>query len=425
MEAWVILDILLIVVFIGLEGFFSGSEIAIISANKIRIRHLAQQGDVRARQLEAFLENPDQLLATTLVGTNLSVVVASTLAAAGLIHVFGAVGEFYTLVIMWPLALVFGEIVPKTIFQENADRIALWVIKPLRWAMVCFRPITSVVGGVARFLVAPKKDRRSPFVTKEEIESLLGSAERGVELDVGERRMIRRIFEFGDTPVREVMVPLVNIVAVPLEASPEMVVEKIIESGFSRIPVYKDEICNIVGLVTAFDLLMFQGEVKALKDLLRPVHYVPEAKRKDDLLRELQKKHLQMAVVVDEYGGAIGIATIEDLLEEIVGEIHDEYDTTHPWYRHLPDGSYLVDARMELDHLRDELGIDLPRGDYETLGGFIVTFLETIPLPGQSIEVGNIRLRVVEADERRVKSVSIEARVGEELESYEESSDSE
>ncbi|MCZ6659853.1 MAG: hemolysin family protein, partial [bacterium] len=321
---------------------------------------------------------------------------------------FGGAGELYALLLMWPLALVFGEILPKTIFPENADRAALLVIRPLRWAMVAFRPISTVVGGVARLLVARKEHARSPFVTKEEIESLVHSAERGVDLEVGERLMIRRIFEFGDTPVKEVMVPLVNLVAVPADATPERVIDKVVTSGFSRIPVYRDEIYDIIGLINAFDLLILPENVSTIEDIIRPVHYVPEAKRKDDLLRELQQEKVHMAVVVDEYGGAVGIATVEDLFEEIVGEIHDEYDASQAWYKELPDGSYMVDARMELDHLEEEIGLALPLGDYETLGGFLLTHLETIPRPGQAVEVRGARLKVKEADDRSVKSVLVE-----------------
>lgn len=407
-DAWFWINLLLVAVFVGLEGFFSGSEIAIISANRIRLRHRADHGDRRAQHLLDLLEVPDQLLATTLVGTNISVVVATTLATVALIRLFGAAGELYALLLMWPLVLVFGEIVPKTIFQENADRAALLVIRPLRWAMVAFRPISTVVGGVARLLVARKAPARSPFVTKEEIESLVHGAERGVDLEVGERLMIRRIFEFGDTPVKEVMVPLVNLVAVPADATTETVIDKVVTSGFSRIPVYRDEIYDIIGLINAFDLLILPENVSTVEDIIRPVHYVPEAKRKDDLLRELQQEKMHMAVVVDEYGGAVGIATIEDLFEEIVGEIHDEYDASQAWYKELPDGTYMVDARMELDHLEEELGLTLPLGDYETLGGFLLTHLETIPRPGQAVEVRGARLKVKEADDRSVKSVLVE-----------------
>ena len=385
METWLLVDLILVVLFVGLEGFFSGSEIAIVSTNRIRLRHKADRGDERARRLLELLETPDKLLATTLVGTNVSVVVSTTLAAAALIHLFGTSGELYALLIMWPLTLIFGEVVPKTLFQENADRISLHVVRPLRWAMVCFQPLILTVGGLARLLVARKEVPRSPFVTKEEIESLLGSAERDVELEAGERRMIRRIFEFGDTSVKEVMVPLVDLVAVAAEATPEEVIAKVTESGFSRIPVYRDEIYNIIGIINAFDLITLPEDVTTIEGIIRPVHYVPEAKRKDDLLRELQHRQMQLAVVVDEYGGAMGIATVEDLLEEIVGEIHDEYDASRAWYEEFPDGSYLVDARMELDNMKEEFGLDLPRGDYETLGGFLVNYLETIPRPGKVV----------------------------------------
>lgn len=408
MESWLLIDIVLIVLFICLEGFFSGSEIAIVSANRIKLRHKADHGDERAQRLLELLETPEQLLATTLVGTNVSVVVAATLATVALIHLFGTNGEFYALIIIWPLALLFGEIMPKTVFLENADRVAPRVVKPLSWAMFCFRPVIAIVGGVARLLVARKDEHRSPFVTKEEIDSLLRSAERGVELEVDERRMIRRIFEFGDSPVKELMIPLVEVVAVPTDSTPEQVIALINESGFSRIPVYQNEIYSIIGLINAFDLLILPDNVDSIDGVVRPVHYVPEAKRQDDLLRELQRKKMHMAVVVDEYGGAVGIATIEDLMEEIVGEIHDEFDQSRAWYREMPDGSYLVDARMELDHLEEELGLKLPPGDYETLGGFLITCLETIPKPGKVVEASGVRLRVLEADERSVKSVRIE-----------------
>jgi CBS domain containing-hemolysin-like protein len=408
MESWLLVDVILVVLFVGLEGFFSGSEIAIVSANRIRLRHRADQGDERAQRLLDLLEAPEQLLATTLVGTNVSVVVATTLATVALIHLFGTRGELYALVLMWPLALIFGEIMPKTIFQENADRVAPRIVKPLSWAMVCFQPIIVMVGGVARVLVARKAEHRSPFVTKEEIDTLLRGADRTVELEMDERRMIRRIFEFGNSPVKEVMVPLVEVVAMPTESSPDAVIAKINESGLSRIPVYQDEVYNIIGLINAFDLLTLRDHVTAVDGIVRPVHYVPEAKRQDDLLRELQRKKMQMAVVVDEYGGAVGIATIEDLMEEIVGEIHDEFDRSRAWYKEMPDGSYLVDARMELDHMEEELGLDLPRGDYETLGGFLVNYLEIIPRPGKVVEAAGMRLRVLEADSRSVKSVRIE-----------------
>ena len=408
MESWLLIYVLVIGLFIGREGFFSGSEIAIVSANRIRLRHKADQGDQRAKRLLQMLETPEQLLATTLVGTNISVVVASTLAAVALIHLFGSRGELYALIIMWPLALLLGEITPKTVFQENADRIALKLVKPLGWAMTCFKPMVFLLGGVARLLVGRREEHRSPFVTKEEIEGLLRSAERGVDLEVDERRMIRRIFEFGDSPVKEVMVPLVEVVAVPTDSTPEQVIAKINASGLSRIPVYENEIYNITGLINAFDMLIMPDHITAIEGLIRPVHYVPEAKRKDDLLRELQRKKMHMAVVVDEYGGAVGIATMEDLIEEIVGEIHDEFDRSRAWYREMPDGSYLVDARMELSHLQEELGLDLPRGDYETIGGYLVTRLETIPKSGKVVEVGGVRLRVLEADGRSVKAVGVE-----------------
>jgi CBS domain containing-hemolysin-like protein len=218
--------------------------------------------------------------------------------------------------------------------------------------------------------------------------------------------MIHKIFHLGDTAVKEAMIPLIEVVALPRDATVAEAIAVVGEHRFSRIPIYEERIDHITGIVHAFDLLYADPQM-TLEALARPAYYVPEAKRVDDLLREMQRERFQMAIVVDEYGGVVGIATVEDLLEEIVGEIEDEYDEEPPPVRRLPDGSYVVDARVEVDRLHEELGLELPEGEYETVGGFLLHLLEKIPEAGEEVSDEGISFLIVEADERSILKVKI------------------
>ena len=224
---------------------------------------------------------------------------------------------------------------------------------------------------------------------------------------VSEAEMIDKIFDLGETAVREVMVPLVDVAALPETASPADVVRLIQERGFSRIPVFTERVFNIVGVVTAMDLLRRGAEAHDLRALMRPATYVPETKRIDDLLREMQKNRLQLAVVVDEYGGAVGIVTVEDIVEEVVGEIRDEHDRTPDTVERLPDGSYRVAGRASLEEVNDALEWDLPKGDFETVAGLVLATLHRIPLVGEVFRVRRYTVTVLEADKRRVLAVRI------------------
>jgi CBS domain containing-hemolysin-like protein len=229
------------------------------------------------------------------------------------------------------------------------------------------------------------------------------------DVTVSEAEMIDKIFDLGDTAVREVMVPLVDVAALPDSATPDEAVRLIGERGFSRIPVFTDRAFNIVGVVTAMDLLRRGAAAADLRSLMRPATYAPETKRIDDLLREMQKARLQLAVVVDEYGGAVGIVTVEDIVEEVVGEIHDEHDRTPDTVERLPDGSYRVAGRTGIDELNEALDWELPKGDFETVAGLVLATLHRLPLVGEVLHVGRYTLTVLEADRRRILTVRITA----------------
>jgi putative hemolysin len=407
-EPW--LASLVIITCLGAEAFFSGAEIALYSANKVNIRHRAEQGSRTAKLILQTLDRPEQMLGSTLVMHNLVVVTGASLATAVFVNWLGHRGEWAALVIMSALVLTMGEIFPRTIFQHHADRLAGVVILPLRALFyVCYPVaylITWLIGQGLRFF-GLESEKKNPLVTKEELELLVRLTDRSSVLGVHERRMIRRIFGFSDTRVREAMIPLVEVVALDDSAGVDELIQAIRAHGFSRILIFQDNIHNIVGWVNALDVLSMPPGERGFRQLIRPAYYVPETRRIGDLLKDVQQKGIPLAVVVDEYGGAVGIVTIEDMLEEIVGEIEDEYDARERLYEVLPDGSFRVDARMEIDAMSEILGIHLPTGDYTTLAGFILAELERIPQRGELLMHDGLMLEIEEATNRTVERVHV------------------
>jgi putative hemolysin len=407
-EPW--LASLVIITCLGAEAFFSGAEIALYSANKVNIRHRAEQGSRTAKLILQTLDRPEQMLGSTLVMHNLVVVTGASLATAVFVNWLGHRGEWAALVIMSTLVLTMGEIFPRTIFQHHADRLAGVVILPLRaLSYVCYPVaylITWLIGQGLRFF-GLESEQKNPLVTKEELELLVRLTDRSSVLGVHERRMIRRIFGFSDTRVREAMIPLVEVVALDDSAGVDELIQAIRAHGFSRILIFQDNIHNIVGWVNALDVLSMPPGERGFRQLIRPAYYVPETRRIGDLLKDVQQKGIPLAVVVDEYGGAVGIVTIEDMLEEIVGEIEDEYDARERLYEVLPDGSFRIDARMEIDAMSEILGIHLPTGDYTTLAGFILAELERIPQRGELLMHDGLMLEIEEATNRTVERVHV------------------
>jgi putative hemolysin len=407
-EPW--LASLVIIACLGAEAFFSGAEVALYSANKVKIRQSAEQGSRVAKLILQMLDKPEQMLGSTLVMHNLVVVTGTSLATVVLVNWLGQRGVWAAFLIMTALVLTVGEIFPKTIFQHHADRLAGIVILPLRAVFYLCYPvaylITWLIGQGLRFF-GLQSEKKNPFVTKEELELLVRVTDRSSSLGVHERRMIRRIFGFSDTRVREAMIPLVEVVALEDRASVDELIQAIRSHGFSRIPIFQDNIHNIVGWVNALDVLSMPPGERNFRQLIRPAYYVPETRRIGDLLKDVQQKGIPLAVVVDEYGGSVGIVTIEDMLEEIVGEIEDEYDARERLYDVLPDGTFRIDARMEIDAINEILGLHLPTGDYATLAGFILDQLERIPQCGELLMHDGLMLEIEAATNRTVERVHV------------------
>lgn len=404
------LTVAIILICVAFEGFFSGSEIGVLSASRAKVVRRVEEGSRSGKILDRFLGSPERLLGTTLVGTNLSVVIGTVVFTSYMYRRLGEGGELYSLLVMSPLVLVFGEILPKTVFQQYSDRLVYIVSYPLQAAEYVFFPLVRLLTALSRLITgagAAGPQRRSPFVTKHELQMLVLADGGEAEMEAEEREMIHRIFTLGTTTASQVMVPLVDVTGIEDTSAPDEVIRKVAEKGYSRLPVYRDNLSNIVGILNVFDIFTLHPEDRELRKVVREPLYVPEVMNVDDLLQEMQRVGTQMAIVVDEYGGAVGIVTVEDLLEEVVGEIQDEYDREKKLYSQTGERRYIIDARMEIDAINEELHLDIPTGSYETLGGYLVTYLRRIPAQGELLRIGRIRYRVTEADRRSVRQVEV------------------
>jgi CBS domain containing-hemolysin-like protein len=388
------------------EIFFAASEISVISCDRIALRKAAGEGQRAARLLERFLENKQRFLATTLVGTQLSVVVSTVVMTFALHrYVGGQRAELYLLIGLTPTIVVLGEIVPKTIGQQNADRISRRVVYPL-WALSqVFAPLVWLLTRFSTWVLRVFGIAERKLVTREELELMLKgpSADPKSEITEGERKMISRIFDFTDTTVADVMVPLSDVVALPEHTSLDEAAREIEDKQYTRYPVYKERIDRIVGTVHAYDVLKAGRAHTHLGLIARAPIFVPRGQPAVDLLVELQRARQGMAIVVDEYGGAVGIATIEDILEEIVGEIEDEHDVRPQAIRKEAEGVWRISARVAVAEVNRELRLELPEGeDYESVAGLVLDRLKHIPREGESVRFGNVLIKVTRASERAV-----------------------
>ena len=400
--------LIFISIFIIMEAFFSGSEIGMIAINRIKMKQKADEGNTSAERVLSLLNTPEKLFATTSLGTNLAVVSSTSIFTAYMVTRMGSQGELLAMIILSPIILFGGEIVPKMILQNRADTIMPFFIWPLEMSLRILSPIiiffTSISSFITNKLFRLPQENKKTF-SRDQILQVLSLDSQTIELDATERTMIHKIFNFGDITVDQCMVPLVQLTAIRDDSTLEEAHQLAVDTGFSRFPVFHERMHNIIGVLNTFDLLNQPIENSPLTHLVRPAHYIPSNKKIDDLLKELQKRGLHMGVIVDEYGGCIGLTTVEDLLEEIVGEIEDEYDKPEQKFQPYPGGGFIIDGEMEIDAINETIKLNLPTGDYETLAGLILDRLETIPLAGEQLTLDNIRLTVKETSRRKIQSV--------------------
>lgn len=385
-----------------------------MSLTRGRARSLAEEGHPRAAWLERLVREPNRLLSTVLVGNNIANVVASTLATALFITYFGAFGVTWATLVMAVAILFFAEILPKTYAAHNPERVALRLAAFLEISARLVYPIaqafTWVGVGIIRALGGRAEGGR--LVTTDEIRNLVEVGEEEGLLEANEREMIQGVFEFGDTIVREVMVPRIDVNALEATATLSEAADAVVHWGHSRLPIYRQTVDDIVGVIYARDILAFLQErdpATPVQELMRPVHYVPETKKIDELLADFRRQRTHIAIVLDEYGGTAGIVTIEDLLEEIVGEIQDEYDAEELSVRPLDEtgDAYEVDGIIALDELNELMEVDLPHEDFDTVGGLILHLLGRAPVEGEQVRSDGLEFTVTKVVGRRVKRVTI------------------
>lgn len=394
------------------EGFFSGSEIGVVSADRMKLRHQAAKGSEGAKLALAMLKKPEWLLSTTLVGTNIAVVTNTTMATALMIELFGPGSSWLAVVIVAPLIWVFGEIVPKSIFQQRADQLTPRVIFLLKFCSYLFYPILVVFSFLARMLgrlFGGKSDGKNPFTLREEIKTMMQMSTSEGDIEPIEQDMIRRLFNFGETTAHEVMMPLIDVAMVERSVSCSEARKVAIQHSHARIPVYHERVDRVVGLLDTLELLGVAGD-EPIEPFVKQVGYVPAGKSIQDLLLDMRRTRDQVAVVVDEFGGAEGIVSIEDILEEVVEDIQDEYDAAEPeiqLIRRQDDGTLLANARVDLDDLAEELGIELPKGRYSSLAGFLLEKAGEVPAEGSSVEYKDLSFTVMRGSPRSIQEVKI------------------
>ncbi len=417
MEVIFALAVMLLILLI--KGFFSGSEIALVNADKIRLRHKAKQGSRGAGLALRLFQTPDVLLSTTLVGTNICTVVLTTIGVLLMIRFFGEQGELYALIVLTPALLVLGEIVPKSVYQQKSDRLTPVIVYPLRWASFLFYPVVFVFSRIARLatrIVGVAKTEQTFFITREQLRAVIEMAEHGAAMDAFGRGRIRRVIRFAETSVAEAMIPIAEATTISRNQSTSKALHLVRKHGYNRLPVYQGSTSNITGVVTltTWDLLDPSISEQSLETLMRPALYVSPLQTIDQLLPMLRQRQDHMAIVVDEFGTAVGMITMEDIVEEVVGEIDVGYDFEEYLpkrkrvFEKLADEVYLMDSRLPISEVNDVLGVNLPTVEFHTVGGLVLARLRHIPERGEFIVEAGYRFTVVEASARAILKLRVE-----------------
>ncbi len=406
-------EILLFVLCVILSAFFSSSEVALISITRAKARTLVNEGKPGSKAVAALKESPEHLLITILIGNNIVNVAAATLATSIAIKAFGDIGvgiaTFFVVIVL----LVFGEIGPKIYAARASDSFALTVAPVILFLSRIFSPLIWLVERVSpTFGIG--KEAGEASVTEEEIKEWIDVGKEDGTIEQGEQEMLYSVLEFADTTAREIMTPRVDVTLMEDTVTFEEAIRIFNETGFSRIPVYHDQIDNITGILNVkdvFSAMVSHRKDSTIKEVMYDPMFVPETKKIDDLLKELQVHRVQMAIVIDEYSSFVGIATVEDILEEIVGDIMDEYDKEEPDIQNISEGVFVVDAQMWVEDINERMAIDLPVDEaYETVGGLIIDRLGHIPLhPGEKVEIneGKITLAVMQMHGRRIVKAKV------------------
>ncbi|HYM49699.1 MAG TPA: hemolysin family protein [Candidatus Limnocylindrales bacterium] len=410
--AWI--ELVVIVIALVLAAFAASAETSLTSISRVRLRRLCEEGNPRAQQIERLHRDPNSYLSTILVINTVAIIVASSAATLLALHLYqDRVAQWLISLVLSLIVLMFCEIAPKTLALQRAERVALTLAPVVTVATVVLRPVVRVLTRVTNLLVrliGGKVQVRGPFVTEEELKMLVEVGEEEGVLEEQEREMIHGIFEMGDMRVREIMVPRTDLVAIEVNRPLQEAVDLVVKHGHTRIPVYEGSLDNIVGVLYAKDLLkaVVQGSPTSLREIARKPYFTPESNKVQDVLRDLRKNRVHMAIVVDEYGGTAGAVTIEDIIEEIVGPIQDEYDVgEEDEIQFISPNEVVLDGRVSVDDVNELLKLRIEAQDFDSIGGFVQSQLGAAPRVGATLQVGNATLKVEAVRGSRIKKVRI------------------
>jgi putative hemolysin len=424
-----IMELLLIFVLILINAFFAASEMAIVSINKNRINLLASEGDEKAVLINRLLGEPSRFLATIQVGVTLTGFLASAFAATSIskyvtnllesMNIYGSesISVIAVTVLMAYLTLVLGELFPKRVALNNSEKIAMMVVKPVLFFSSATKPFVKFLTFSSNILLRifgiTSVDLEEK-VSEEEIRMLINVGEETGVINETEKDMIEGIFQFDDTLAKEIMTPRTNVFAIDIETPIDEILDQVLSEQYSRIPVYEEEIDNIIGVLYMKDLFVSlrrsrNAEMEGIRDMLRPAYFIPETKNIDTLFKELQNTKNHMAMLIDEYGGFAGIVTIEDLIEEIMGNIFDEYDESAEEIKKIDQNTYLVDGLVSINDINEALNIELPSDNYDTIGGFVVNLMGSIPNEEEHpvLEFEGMKFKVEKVNEKRIEKLKI------------------
>ena len=417
------MEFAVILVMLVLSAFFSGSEIAFVVANRLRVEVVARREGLVGPIVRSFMEKPSSFLTTTLVGNNIALVVYSTLMA---FYLNPPLEAFFTDVVLVGegareiavlgsqtvvasfIVLMIGEILPKSVMRERANHAVFYLAVPLRISYYVLLPMVKLASGAASLLVRlfrVEPDVFAQFMRRDfEVIIQESKASGELELDEDESELLSNVFAMNTIRVKESMAPRTDIEAVEESTPVDELLRRFIETGHSKMPVFKENIDNVVGVVFAYDLF---DEPATLTDIMRPAQFVPESKRSKDLLREFLRTNTSVAVVIDEYGGTAGLVTREDLLEELFGDIQDEFDTEEEVLRQTGENSFIASGRVHIDELQDRFNLQLPEGDYDTIAGYLLERIGSIPAPQEHFEYNGYRFDILKSTTSRIDLVRI------------------
>ena len=405
------LELILFFILILLSAFFSGSETAFMSVNRIKIKEKVQRGDEHAARVDKLLHNQTRLLTTILIGNNLVNIAASSIATALSIELFGSKGVGIATGIVTLLILIFGEITPKSLGNNHSIDYAKAASVPLYYLEIILSPFIYLFTKIVNLFVKDKSLISSAFLSEEEIKRFIDVSQREGVIKETEQEMIQSVFEFDDTLVKEIMIPRIDMVCIEKNSSLTELIKMGVEKGHSRIPVFEESIDNIIGLIYIKDFLELLLEEKKdvdIKGFVKPIYFIPEGKPINQLLAEMKERKEHMAVVVDEYGGTSGLITIEDLLEEIVGDIQDEFDLEKSYIEVIDDNTLMLDGRVDIEELNKYLEDPLIESDnYETVSGLILYYLNRLPVKGEKLELENTTFVIESIIDNRIRKIKL------------------